>query len=244
VRSDGTRASNSNTQGGKGRIQDLFFGSADLNTLCLTDGENGDALFADDVYTDSPENMAEDMARLFRIREIFAGAGDDIVDMTSQRFEYVGDGLTIKGGDGSDGLWANKGDNLLFGDAGNDRIIGADGNDVIVGGIGNDRMHGGGDDIFTFCEEWGADTVEQLADGSVTLWFVSGSEENWNAETLTYTDGGNSVNVSGVAADAVTLKFGYDYSDLFLDLDDIGAFDDFTSERIFEDKIGGTLAVL
>ena len=230
---------------GKGRIQDLFFGSADLNTLCLTDAENGDALFADDVYTDSPEKMAEETARLFRIGEIFAGAGDDIVDMTSQRFEYVGGGLTIKGGDGSDVLWANKGDNLLFGDAGNDRIVGADGNDVIVGGIGNDRMHGGGgDDIFTFCEEWGADTVEQLAGGSVMLWFVSGSEENWNAETLTYTDGGNSVKVSGIAADAVTLQFGDDYSDLFMELDDIGAFADFTSERIFEDKTGGKLAAL
>ena len=47
---------------------------------------------------------------------------------------------------------------------------------------------GGGDDIFTFCENWGTDTVEQLADGSVLLWFASGSEENWDESTLTYTD--------------------------------------------------------
>ena len=36
-------------------------------------------------------------------------------------------------------------------------------------------------------------TVEQLANGSVTLWFEPGSKENWNAETLTCTDGENSV---------------------------------------------------
>ena len=78
----------------------------------------------------------------------------------------------------------------LFGDAGNDRIAGASGDDVIVGGIGNDRMHGGGgSDIFTFCDNWGTDEVKQLADGSVTLWFVSGNESNWNAETLIYMDG-------------------------------------------------------
>ena len=68
---------------GKGRIRNLFFGSADPNVLCLTDGENGDAIFVDDVFTDLPEEVAEHTARLYRIQEIRAGAGDDIVDMTS-----------------------------------------------------------------------------------------------------------------------------------------------------------------
>lgn len=45
----------------------------------------------------------------------------------------------------------------------------------LVGGIGNDRMHGGGgSDIFTFGENWGKDTVEQLASGDVTLWLSPG----------------------------------------------------------------------
>ena len=123
--------------------------------------------------------------------------------MTSNKFEYTGEGMTIRGGDGDDAIWANKGENFLFGDAGNDRIVGASGNDVIAGGIGNDRMHGGGgDDVFTFCDNWGTDTVEQLADGSVTLWFASGNMENWNAETLTYMDGDNSVKVSGITPEA------------------------------------------
>ncbi|MBO7622241.1 MAG: hypothetical protein J6T06_17145, partial [Victivallales bacterium] len=148
---------------------------------------------------------------------------------------YTGEGMTIRGGDGDDAIWANKGENFLFGDAGNDRIVGASGNDVIVGGIGNDRMHGGGgNDVFTFCDNRGTDTVEQLATGSVTLWFASGDESNWNAETQTYTDGDNSVKVSGITADKITLKFGDDGSDQFATLSGMGAFFDATSERVFE----------
>ena len=231
---------------GKGRIRDLFFGSTDPNVLCLTDGENGDAIFVDDIYTDPPESEVEQTARLYRIQEIRAGAGDDIVDMTSQRFEYTGGGLTIRGGVGDDTIWANKGDNFLFGDAGNDRIVGASGNDVIAGGIGNDSMHGGGgSDVFAFCENWGADTVEQLASGTVTLWFISGNESNWNAETLTYVHGENSVTVSGVAADKIILKFGENSPEdaaQFAALSGIGAFDAFTSQRVFEESGKGILA--
>ena len=230
---------------GKGRIQNLFFGSADPNVLCLTDGENGDALFVDDVYTDLPEGVSEQMARLFKIKEVRAGSGDDIVDMTSQQFKYIGDGQTIRGGDGNDTIWANKGDNWLFGDADNDRIVGASGNDVIAGGVGNDTMHGGGgNDVFTFCDNWGIDTVQQLATGSVTLWFASGDESNWNAETLTYTNGENSVTVKGVTAEQITLKFGDDGSEHFAMLASAGAFKDFTSQKIFEETGKGVLASL
>ena len=211
--------------------------------LCLTDGEKGDAIFVDDVYTDLPEDVEKNTARLYKIQEVRAGAGDDIVDMTSHRFEYTGDGLTIRGGDGDDTIWANRGDNKLFGDAGNDRVVGASGNDVIAGGIGNDSMHGGGgDDIFTFCDNWGMDNVEQLSTGSVTLWFTSGSLDNWDEATLTYTDGENSVTVSGVTVDKITLKFGDDSSAQFASLSSMGAFLDATSERIFEESGKGMLA--
>ena len=181
-------------------------------------------------------------ARLAKIDEIYAGAGNDVVDLTSKRFEYVGDSVTVKGGLGNDVIWANKGNNLLFGDAGNDRIIGADGDDVIVGGAGNDSLHGnGGDDTFVFGGDWGNDTVEQLEGGKVTLWFDEGDESKWDAASLTYKDGDKSVKVTGVAD--VTLKFGDDngnekYAGLFA----AGAFDEFTSEKIFEDKNKGMLA--
>ena len=229
---------------GKAQIQNLFFGSSDPNVLCLTDAENGDAIFVDDVYTDLPEGV-EQQSRLFKIQEIRAGAGNDVVDMTSQQFEYTGNGQTIRGGDGNDVIWANKGDNMLFGDKGDDRLVGASGNDVIAGGIGNDSMHGGGgEDIFTFCENWGADEVKQLASGSVTLWFASGDQTNWNEATMTYTDGTNRVTVLGVTAEQVTLKFGDDGSDQFASLSAMGAFADFTSQRINEDSAQGMLAIL
>ena len=131
----------------------------------------------------------------------------------------------------------------LFGDAGNDRIVGASGSDVIVGGIGNDRMHGGGgNDVFTFCANWGTDTVEQLTGGSVTLWFASGDESKWDPDTLTYTDGDDIVQVSGVSADKVALKFGDDGSGQYAALASAGAFAEFTSRNIFEES--GLLAGL
>ena len=240
---DGTNELVSTT--GKNRLYNLFFGSTDSNILLLTDDANGDAIFVDDIYTELPGTVSQQQSRIARIQEIRAGVGDDIVDMTSQRFEYISDGLTIRGGAGNDTLWANKGNNMLFGDAGNDRLIGASGNDVLAGGIGNDRMHGGGgSDIFAFCDNWGADTVEQLADGDVTLWFESGSLDNWDASTLTYTDGTSSVKVSGVTADKVSLKFGDDGSEQYASLTAQGAFADFSSEKIFEDKNKGVLATL
>ena len=230
---------------GKNKLADIFEGSTDANILLMTDDSNGDALFVDDIYTALPGTVEDQQARIARIDEIRAGTGNDIVDMTSQRFEYIGDGLTIRGGDGDDVIWANKGDNWLFGDDGNDRIIGASGNDVIVGGIGNDSLHGGsGNDVFAFCDNWGVDTVEQLETGTVTLWFASGDESNWDAETLTYSDGDNSVTVSGVDAEKITLKFGDDSSEQFAALSNAGAFDAFTSRRIFEESDSGILVSL
>ena len=220
---------------GKSKLADIFEGSTDANILLMTDNTNGDALFVDDIYTALPGTIDEQQARIAQIDEIRAGLGDDIVDMTSQRFAYVGDGVKIYGGLGNDTIWANNGSNTLFGDAGNDRIVGGANNDVIVGGIGNDSMHGGsGSDIFYFGGDWGTDTVEQLANGSVTLWFEEGSESNWDADTLTYTDGANSVTVSGVTN--ITLRFGADTSL------PAGCFADAASEKIFEDKNKGLLA--
>jgi hypothetical protein len=90
-------------------------------------------------------------------------------------------------------------------------------------------MHGGGgNDIFTFGGAFGNDTVEQLADGSVTLWFETGPEANWNAGTGVYSDGINTVTVSGSVN--VTLRFGADASL------PAGSFEEETSRKVFEDK--------
>ena len=223
---------------GKNMIADVFEGSSDANILVLSDDVMGDALFVDDVFTSLPQDC-DLQARIAMIDEIRAGAGDDLVDMTSQRFVYIGKGAVIYGGDGNDTIWANNGNNQLFGDSGNDRIVGGAADDVIVGGSGNDVMHGGGgNDIFTFGGNFGNDTVEQLADGTVTLYFADGSMDNWDEAGLVYSDNnGNSVKVSGVSADKIILKFDGDMSDL-----PQGALADSASEKIFEEKNNALLA--
>ena len=227
---------------GKNQFGDIFIGSSDASILLLTDDDQGDAFFLDDIYSAFPEG--EDVqARISKIYEICAGAGDDIVDLTSQRFEYVGTGMAVCGGDGDDVIWANKGKNLLYGDAGNDRIVGASGNELIVGGSGNDSLHGGGgDDFFTFGENWGNDTVEQLADGKITLWFKEGDNSKWDEATLTYTDGANSVKVIGDCTN-IDLKFGAgDEAERFASFSAAGAFSDFVNDTIFHKKDPGMLA--
>lgn len=118
---------------------------------------------------------------------------------------------------------------LMHRDAGDDRIVSGGGDDIIIGGAGNDSMHGGGgDDIFCFGSNWGTDTVEQLADGKVTLWFEFNSG-SWDETTLTYTDGNNSVTVKGVAAENIDIK-------LTAVPPTEGAFLQGASESVFEDK--------
>ena len=227
---------------GKNKITDIFEGSTDANILVLTDDANGDALFVDDIYTALPGTVDEQQSRIAQINEIRAGSGDDIVDMTSQRYAYDGEEMTIRSGDGNDVIWAADSDNDLFGDAGNDRIVGSTGFDLIVGGAGNDSMHsGGGNDIFAFCENWGVDTVEITDNAYITLWFASGNASNWDAGKRVYQDGRNSVTVIGGANSTIDLKFGnagWQYSDMV----DIGAFESAASEKIFEDKNNGMLA--
>ncbi len=218
---------------GKNRFRDVFFGSDDAGTLCLTDSANGDVLFLDDVYSEYGS-----AGRLSRINEIRAGAGDDVIDLTSARYGENTGNMTLRGGDGNDILWANSGANRLFGDAGNDRITGGGGNDLFSGGDGNDSLRGnGGTDLFVFGGNWGNDTIEQLENGAVVLWFEDGDLNHWNAETLTYKDGQNTVKISGVSAEQITLYFGAeeDYNGIsYSELSELGAFGGSSSKCIWE----------
>ena len=224
---------------GKNKFSDIYEGSFDANAMILSDDSNGDALFLDDVFSDA---AVAQLGRLANIDEIFAGAGDDIIDLTSSNFQFNSD-IKTHGGDGNDVIWAYSGNNELFGDSGNDMLVGSDGNDIIAGGVGNDTMHGGGgDDIFTFCSDWGTDTVQQLAGGSVTLWFENGSTSNWNAQTKTYSAGDNRVTVSGVSIDDITLVFGSNGdAAVYRGISTSGALDEFSSEKIFNDKENGVI---
>ena len=99
-------------------------------------------------------------------------------------------------------------------------------------------MHGaGGRDAFVFGGDWGNDTVEQLASGQVILWFQNGDESKWDQASLTYTDGANSVKVTGVTE--VTLIFGDDNGNKLENYNyllSIDAFSDYSSTRIYTDN--------
>ena len=227
---------------GKNRIRDTYSGSeSDANILYLSDTDNGDALFMDDMYSEFGE-----AARLSLISEVRAGAGDDIVDMTSDKYAAELSGMTMRGGAGDDILWGAAGGNQLFGDAGNDRIAGGAGDDVIAGGAGDDALAGGGgNDVFSFGENWGNDVVSQFEGegNSVTLWFESGDISKWDASTRTYTDGENSVTVSGTTS--VELKFGAaDDAAQFANLSDMGAFLGSTTQAVFETEENRSKGIL
>ena len=232
---------------GKNRIRDTFTGSAsDANILYLTDTANGDALFMDDIYSEFGE-----AARLSLIREVRAGAGDDVVDMTGIHYTANLAGMTARGGSGDDVLWGAEGGNSLFGDDGNDLISGGTGDDVIAGGAGDDILKGGGgSDLFAFGENWGADVVTQAAGGKVALWFaedesqITASELEGNAM---FTSGTNVVTVAGFALADVTVHYGDDGSDQFKALAAAGAFLGSTAESVFESqemRANGILASL
>lgn len=229
---------------GKNVIADVLEGNADSAIIYLTDDDNGDALFVEDLYSALPKDIAGSQARLACVSEIYAGDGDDLIDMTSQLYQYSGTGISIHGGRGNDVIWSGTtASSWLFGDTGNDRLIGACGDDVIVGGSGDDVLHGGGgNDIFCFCNDWGTDTITQLPDGTVTIWFANGDKNNWEDETMTYTNGVDSVSVTGVSKENVVLLFGDDGSELYGNLLALGAFCEFTTESIFEKCSNGKLA--
>ena len=165
-------------------------------------------------------------------------------------------------------IWANNDSSLLFGDAGDDHIVGGNDVDVIVGGAGNDTLHGGGGgDYFCFGGSWGDDTVEQLEGSMALLWFdgVEREELSLSADTdgnaVLSCDSG-SVTLLGVRHDDVSASFdaggnalsdsillqfgdsglGEEYQ-LFADaLRSAGAFDESSSDRIYDDSTRGRLA--
>jgi len=206
---------------GKNRISDLYFGAAtDQCSVYLTDDSNGDVLFLDDIYTELPDTVQSMQARVLNIDKFYAGNGDDIIDLTSQRYSFSANAIEVHGGAGNDNLWAGSSSAVLLGEDGNDRLIGSTGADTLSGGADNDSMQGGGgNDIFCFGENWGTDTVEQCNGGSVTLWFaeeeskISAVDVGGNA---VFTNGtGDKVTVLNMAVKDISCKFGDDGSDQY-----------------------------
>ena len=192
---------------GKNKYTDFFWGAArDESELYLSDSSNGDAFFADDIYSANPGSIFDGQSRFHRINTIFAGAGDDVIDLTSDDMNVISDGCTVYGGDGNDVIWANT-RSTLFGDAGNDSIVGSWAGDYIIGGTDNDTMHGGGGwDAFYFADGDGVDTIYQLEGGGVVLVFAEDTNVDQNGNVFTYGNGCK-VTVTGIDADYITWRY-------------------------------------
>ncbi|MBO5761615.1 MAG: C10 family peptidase [Lentisphaeria bacterium] len=239
---------------GKNRYSDIFKGAEeDTSLLFLSDSENGDGLFLDDIYSAFPDE--KQCERITDISRIYAGNGDDIIDLTSNKFKFSGEEVNVYGGDGNDVIWAGKGTSCCFyGDRGNDCLVGADKNDFFVGGGGDDVMHGGGgEDTFVYGspETWGNDIIYQLdGDGQeahvVELIFEqSDLEDKLVTESI---DGGFRFSVAGYEDSSITfygscytLSFGLDNEKLETIMDG-GSCGEYASRNIFEKKDNGMLA--
>lgn len=219
---------------GKNRFHNAFSGSGNANILYLTDDARGDALFQDDIYS-----RCGGTGRLDFVREIRAGGGNDLIDLTSRCFRSGLDGITVRGGEGDDILWGADPDAKLFGDAGNDVIRGGTGDDWICGGGGDDTLSGGGgNDIFAFGGIWGNDEIGQDPSGHVTLLFGEDVilNEYQDSDTV-LTDGLSSVTLTGgLTAGDVTILSGPAAleSEQYSALKACGAFLSASSGNVFE----------
>lgn len=175
---------------GKNRFEAVSNGGDGLDSVSLT--SSGDALFADDAFSQLNSLAASEIGRLVAIDSIDAGAGDDLVDLTTTKFSLSG--LTVLGGLGNDTIW---------GGAGADSINGGDGIDVLLGATGNDTLTGGaGNDIFLFAANSGQDTITDFFSGDkIKLLGGTGSGAivtNPNATDTLLTWGGIQVTLSGI----------------------------------------------
>ncbi|MES2677874.1 MAG: peptidoglycan DD-metalloendopeptidase family protein [Pseudomonadota bacterium] len=125
---------------GHNRTFDKFIGGSGINTILMTEGN--DVLALDDQASAG----ASDQARVRDISVIHAGAGDDIINFSTQKYSY-GDAV-VYGGTGNDKIWLSSGNDQIFGGEGNDEIYSGTGNDNLVGGLGDDLLFAGiGNDI-------------------------------------------------------------------------------------------------
>ena len=166
---------------GKTKNADVFQGGDGTDTLLGTSGS--DAIFLHDNF--SAMHAQASGPRLDSIEVVDLGAGDDILDMTSDVYTYT-TGMTVDGGTGNDVIWAA---------AGNDTIRGGDGNDSLFGGAGNDSIDGGiGTDTAIYSGNWSDYNIARSEDGSYTITDLrsgapDGVDTVSNVETFRFADG-------------------------------------------------------
>ncbi|MEM9484760.1 MAG: NF038122 family metalloprotease [Cyanobacteria bacterium P01_F01_bin.116] len=137
--------------------------------------------------------------------QIYAGAGDDLID----------------GKAGDDELWGEAGRDIIYGHHGNDQIYGGDDDDVLMGEADDDTLHGGaghdilsggeGNDVLTGDE--GHDDLRGGAGDDI----LSGNADNDRLEGNAGDDiligGEGHDEISGGSGDDIILGDAYAYSD-------------------------------
>ncbi|NBV43105.1 hypothetical protein EBR96_10120, partial [bacterium] len=165
---------------GHTRSFDLFDGGDGQDTVILT--ADGDAVFstAPDVVTQVNSNGSwTDVSRtttgpeqgvLRSIEVIYALAGDDIINLSSQS-----SGSVVYAGGGTDIVWGSNGNDRIFGQKGNDSLNGGSGEDLISGGLDNDVVVGG--DGFDFLE--GNEGEDRLFGQTGADYLIGGTENDY-----------------------------------------------------------------
>lgn len=131
----------------------IKFASARDNGVITSEGTVGDDVIDISTLDLSVPNQV-----------IFAGAGNDTVDLTGVDGDHFIDGGAgfdllyggigqdaVDGGSNDDELFGGRGDDILFGSSGNDVLRGQQGDDILQGDSGFDQLFGGaGNDTFVF----------------------------------------------------------------------------------------------
>jgi VCBS repeat-containing protein len=179
-------------------------GSDTTNTLVLTD--EGDALFLEDVYSSHHESLSLketngghlSIARIEAVKTILAGAGNDIIDLTTVNYDIgTSSVLSIYGEAGDDVIWGGGNDNILDGGAGNDSLAGGIKTDHMTGGLGKDKFiftATAGNDVITDFSSDEGDSIHLYYRSSTLSVAEPESVGVWLSETIEFTlNGGSSV---------------------------------------------------
>ena len=154
---------------GKLAVNSIFKGGDGFDQIIL--GDTSDALFLHDAFSDFYHDLdlvRDDTGRLSygrinSIEEINAGAGDDVIDLTSKTHSLSGQSISVNGGSGNDVLWGGDSNDLVNGGSGDDVLFGGGGDDVLVGGSGADEFQLTNNSHSTTLEDFNSDEGDTVA---------------------------------------------------------------------------------
>ena len=172
------------------KLNNVIDGGDGWDKLILS--TSNDALFLDDqhsllhplVTTNVLTDGSIGVGRISNIEQIYAGQGNDVIDLTSSRFSLAGTSIEIFGEDGNDTLWGSDAD---------EKIFGGNGDDFLFGGGGSNALSGGdGADTFDFDIKFSGNTIIDFNgdDGDILRIFGANDAEShtifWNGEALEF----------------------------------------------------------